>query len=252
MKLTIVIPSLNLWKRYTRPCLSSIRSRYPYRIVLVDNGSSDETCGEASKLVSHTFMHRRNESNLGTSKTWNWGVRDGFEKNAEYVLVLNNDVLLHPECVDRLVDRFERGTNGVGMVSAFDVRGEVSTPVDVFGMAAAVKEQVEESDHPNFSAFMLNRTCWEAVGEFDETFYPAYFEDNDYHYRMQLAGLRGIVHPPAMFYHFGSRTQNEARAAPIVAGAAFERNRSYYVEKWGGTPGEERYRSPFGRLSATV
>jgi GT2 family glycosyltransferase len=252
MKLTIVIPCLNLWNRYTRPCLASIRSRHPYRIVLVDNGSSDETCTEASKLVSHGFMHRRYETNLGTSRAWNWGVRDGFEKCAEYVLVLNNDVLLHAECVDRLVDRFERDSNGLGMVSALDVRGEIRTPEDLWRLEAASKEHVEESEHPNFSAFMLNRRCWETVGEFDENFFPAYFEDNDYHYRMQLADLRAIVHPQALFYHFGSRTQNEARSTPIVQGEMFERNRSYYVRKWGGPPRQEQHRYPFGGQAAAV
>jgi GT2 family glycosyltransferase len=135
-------------------------------------------------------------------------------------------------------------------VSALDVRGETGSAEELERMDAVSKESVPESEHPNFSAFMLNRRCWETVGEFDENFFPAYFEDNDYHYRMRLAGLRAIVHPPALFYHFGSRTQNEARPAPIVPGDWFERNRSYYVRKWGGPPGQEQYRDPFGARKA--
>jgi len=64
--------------------------------VLIDNGSKDETCIEAPRLVNSNFVYRRNESNSGTCKAWNWGICDGFENEADVVLVLNNDVLLTP------------------------------------------------------------------------------------------------------------------------------------------------------------
>ena len=246
MNLTIVIPCLNLWTKFTKPCLDSIKTSYPYRIVLVDNGSTDETRDEASKLVSPTFQHRRYENNTGTARSWNWGILDGFEKGADGVLVLNNDILLHPACIDRLVQRMQQDHGAVGLVSALDVRGEVGAPEDVFSIPADSKTGVAESDHPNFSAFLLSRRCFDLVGQFDEAYYPAYFEDNDYHYRILLAGLRAVVHPPAMFYHHGSRTQNEARASPIVPGSVFEENRVYYVRKWGGPPGREKFGEPFG------
>ncbi len=243
MNLAIVIPCLNLWHRYTKPCLDSIKVTYPHRIILVDNGSSDETRDEASRLVGTTFQHRRYETNSGTTRSWNYGMADGFEKGAAYVVVLNNDILCHPDCIDRLARRMER--NDIGMATALDVRDEVSAPEDVFAIPGSAKDGVAESEHPNFSAFVLSRHCWETVGAFDEQFFPAYFEDNDYHRRIVLAGLRAVVHPPAMFYHFGSRTQNESCSSPIVSGGAFDKNRDYYIKKWGGPPGAETFDTPF-------
>jgi GT2 family glycosyltransferase len=245
MSLTIVIPCLNLWTKFTKPCLDSIKTGYPYRIVLVDNGSTDETCDEASKMVGAAFQHRRYENNTGTARSWNWGIVDGFEKGADWVLVLNNDILLHPACIDRLVQRMQQDQGAVGLVSALDVRGEVGTPQDVFNIHSDSKADVAESEHPNFSAFLLSRRCFELVGPFDEAYYPAYFEDNDYHYRILRAGLRAIVHPPAMFYHYASRTQYEARTSPVVTGKDFEKNRVYYIRKWGGPPGGEKFCEPF-------
>jgi GT2 family glycosyltransferase len=244
MNLAIVIPCLNLWRRYTRPCLDSLKVGYPHRIVLVDNGSTDETREEAGKLVGATFQHRRYEANSGTARSWNYGIADGFEKGADYVAVLNNDILCHPDCIDRLARRMER--NDVAMATALDVRGEVSAPEDVLAIPADSKDGVAESEYPNFAAFMLSRHAWETVGPFDEEFFPAYFEDNDYHRRILLAGLRAVVHPPAMFYHFGSRTQNESGGGPVVSGALFDRNRERYLRKWGGPPGAERFAAPFG------
>lgn len=244
MNLAIVIPCLNLWHRYTKPCLDSLRITHPYRIILVDNGSTDETGEEAAKLVGATFQHRRYENNSGTARSWNYGIADGFEKGADYVAVLNNDILCHPGCIDRLARRM--GDNNIAMATALDVRGEVGAPEEVLTIPDDAKDGVAESEHPNFSAFMLSRHCWNTVGPFDDGFFPAYFEDNDYHRRIVLAGLRAIVHPPAMFYHFGSRTQNESKGLPVVSSETFERNRAYYVKKWGGPPGAEKFSTQFG------
>ena len=101
-----------------------------------------------------------------------------------------------------------------------------------------------ESDHPNFAAFLLSRECWERVGPFDEKFYPAYFEDNDYHYRIQLEGWRAITHPPAMFYHYGSRTQNEACSAPLGPWQRSRRKPAALSESGGGPPGGEQFQKP--------
>jgi len=164
------------------------------------------------------------------------------------VVVLNNDVLCHPDCINRLARRIER--NDVALATAVDVRETVSAPEEVFRIPPGAHDHLAETDHPNFSAFILHRHCWETVGPFDEAFFPAYFEDNDYHRRIALAGLRAVAHPPAIFYHYGSRTQNESCPTPVVPGDAFERNRDYYIRKWGGPPGAESFTAPFGKAEA--
>lgn len=246
MKIGVVLPVHNLWKAYTKPCLDSLKSKHELRIVLVDNGSSDETSQEAQKLVGNNFIHRRNLVNLGCSPAWNWGVRDSFEKGCDYVIVLNNDTLLHPEAIDRLVDRFEKekelGKTDIVMITCLDATGECVIPTLVFGLNASEKEGVPESEHPCFSAFMINRKCWEEVGEFDEGFFPAYYEDNDYHYRIKLAGLKAVTLPSAIFYHYGSRTQNESESKPIANSGDTGK---YFFRKWGDMPGRELYKNPF-------
>jgi GT2 family glycosyltransferase len=245
MKLQIVIPVMNLWDRYTAPCLDSIRASFDIRVMVIDNASIDATGAEARARAGESFVYRRNTANPGVARAWNDGVRDAFENGRDLVLVLNNDILLHPECIDRLVARMMRDGNGPGIVTATNVRGECVEPSDVFRLDASAREAIAEADSPDFSAFLLNRGCWEAVGPFDESFFPAYFEDNDYHYRMRLSGLRAISCPPAVFYHFGSRTQYEAAGKPVVGSPQFERNRAYYIRKWGGPPGKERRNKPF-------
>ena len=252
MKVGIVMPCINLWEKYTRPAIDSVNAaieeakkhNIECRFLLIDNASIDETEVEASKMVSGSFSYHRNTEMWGFQKSVNYGIHDLFDWNApacNYVLVLNNDIEMHKDAIVRLVERFEKG--GVGMVTCLDVRGECrNDPAMLAGIDKKEKEKCPESNHPNFSAFMVNRECWEKVGEFDEVFFPAYYEDNDFHHRMNLAEVKAVCYPSAMFLHYGSRTQNEALGRPLTNSG---NQHARYVAKWGGDPGVETFNHPY-------
>lgn len=259
MKVQIIVPGINLWKKYSLPCIQSLQSAMmrakkhgiDCRLLFIDNASTDETKIEAGKLVSNLFCHQRNEERWGFQKSVNFGVEDAWERGYDFAFICNNDIIVHPEAIWRLVERFKASSDdekfkNVGMVTCMDVRSE-TTPDLITSMNAKEKEGVEEAPHPNFSAFMVSRQMWDAVGQFDELYAPAYFEDNDYHYRMDLFGYDAIVHPPALFFHYGSGTQNEAdeKGQPIVPGPQFEKNKAAYAKKWGGVPGAETFDRPY-------
>jgi GT2 family glycosyltransferase len=256
----VLVPCINLWAEYTKFCLDSVfrqslSENLKVKVLVVDNGSVDETKDELVKLglKRNDLQYILNNENWGCQKTWNYGIRYGFENNFDYVFVINNDVLLHPKCIDRLVERFERKDPDVVLVSAMDIRGECVVPTDIFQKDDKEKEKVSESSHPNFSAFMVNRRFLEEVGEFDEGFFPAYHEDNDCNYRIKLLGLKSICYPPAIFYHFGSRTQNDIRyPGGFVPGDQFLKGRSYYISKWGGLPDQEIFKFPFNDSSNDI
>uniref|UniRef100_A0A7C3SNL8 Glycosyltransferase n=1 Tax=Dictyoglomus turgidum TaxID=513050 RepID=A0A7C3SNL8_9BACT len=254
-KVLTVIPTINLWKEYTEPCLKSVISNNTLKFLIIDNGSVDETKEELPKLLlkRDDIDYVINYENWGCARTWNYGMKIGFEDGFDYVLILNNDVLLHPNCVDRLVERFQRKDPDVVLVSAMDIRGECIVPSDIFKKDDKEKEKVSESENPNFAAFMVNKKFWKKVGEFDEGFFPAYFEDNDMHYRIKLAGLKAVCYPPALFYHYGSRTQNDLRyPGGLVPSNQFLKNRDYYISKWGGMPGQEKFIHPFNDKSKSI
>lgn len=264
MKIEIVVPAINLWEKYTKQCIESLNEAMmrakahgvDSHIILIDNASTDETQTEAAKLESKLFHYQRNDERWGFQKSVNFGVNYGWENGAEFALVCNNDITIHPEAIWRLVERFSKGD--VGMVTCMDVRGEVNEkglfPNQIRTLNAKEKESVDEAPHPNFSAFMVSKEAWNIIGEFDELFFPAYHEDNDYHYRMKLLDIPAIVLPTAMFYHYGSRTQNEAQenGLPMVPSPMFENSRAFYVKKWGGMPNEEKYKFPFNSSKTPI
>lgn len=263
-KIGIVMPAINLWAKYTKPAIDSVieairiatlDSKVECCFVFIDNGSTDETQEEAPNIkeqfgaFGHRFEYQRNEDMWGFQKSVNFGVNRVFEKGYQIALVLNNDILLHPKALIRIAERFEQG--GVGMVTCMDATAECGAdPSNIYGIDDEEKSRnCPESEHPHFSAFAVSRDCWERVGEFDEVFFPAYYEDNDYHYRMRLVGIKAVMYPPALFFHYGSRTQNEALGRPI---SDSHNQHMFYIAKWGGSPGQEKWSIPYDDPHKTI
>jgi hypothetical protein len=99
---------------------------------------------------------------------------------------------------------------------------------------------------PDYSCFAIGAEYVQRIGPFDESFDPCYFEDNDSHRRIRLAGYEAAQWTP--YFHHGSTTLTtdlERLATISGEGGAFGRCRSYYIQKWGGGPGEETFREPF-------
>lgn len=174
----------------------------------------------------HPFIMSNWIHNAGVSAGWNWGIKMSVTAHLDYALVCNDDVQLNPYCIQRLREAlhdriFVSGTQGIfanGLVG--------------FG------------NTPDFACFMVRPQDFiDKYGLFDENFSPAYFEDNDMAYRIKLAGDTYPNRLDATFYHAGSVTQN--MDGPVVTSPMFERNRSYYVSKWGGVPLAETLTHPF-------
>jgi GT2 family glycosyltransferase len=88
-------------------------------------------------------------------------------------------------------------------------------------------------------------------GLFDEGFSPAYFEDNDMHYRIKISGGSAYARTDAGFYHHGSVTQNWG-GQRVVSHEMFRSNQAYYEFKWGGRPGQEVYDRPWNNEKLKV
>lgn len=95
----------------------------------------------------------------------------------------------------------------------------------------------------------LNHEVIEKVGLIDEwSFYPIYYDDNDYLYRCKLAGVKqydvwGITHGDGK--HKGSMAINSSEELKQSNHKSFRENKNNYILKWGGEPGQERFVTPW-------
>lgn len=96
-------------------CLRSLR-RLTYerrRLVFVDNASTDGSPEMISQLFPEVELIR-NERNLGFAGGCNVGIRFALAHGADYVWLLNNDTVCHPDALTELVARM-RAQPGIGM-----------------------------------------------------------------------------------------------------------------------------------------
>jgi GT2 family glycosyltransferase len=95
-----------------------------------------------------------------------------------------------------------------------------------------------------YSSLVLTPELLYEVGYLDENFFPAYYEDNDHRYRMQLSGIEWEYFP-LEYEHIVSATLKKDPAFAVKNQKTFKENARYYMEKWGGMPTQEKYTTPF-------
>jgi hypothetical protein len=99
----------------------------------------------------------------------------------------------------------------------------------------------------------LHRCLFETVGFFDEAFWPAYWEETDFLYRLKLAGLVGvddegnISHDSWLFVDVdGEFGRQAATLQDCLAPVNLMESQQRYEAKWGGPSGAEQFTVPFG------
>ena len=242
LKALIVIPTLNCLE-YTKMTLNSLSLSVPFGVMVIDNGSVDGTREWLrANIKTPNFLLLETTKNLGASGSWNCGIRFGFEAlRVDYIFILNNDILLLPQTLDLMLEVLKK--SDVGLTSAFNVSDKMPDEKEFFKLKIPDDKTLTEA--PDFSCFAINRRVIDKVGLFDEAFYPAYFEDNDYHYRMRLEGMKALKVHKALYFHFGSRTRIMDKEFKEYLDVRYAANREYYRSKWGGEPGQEKFKIPF-------
>lgn len=183
------------------------------------------------------FMVEDNwNENIGVSKAWNKFLKAGLKRDYDSVLICNDDVVWRPGSFGNLLSAwYSRPTDTILMS----------------GVAHDIAPGLHEA--PDYSCFIFDpQEILEYMGSFDENFSPAYFEDNDSHYRIKLADKRALCVSEARVDHKGSQTQNADPSKPVVSSQMFEANRDYYSRKWGGWPGQETFTTPFNDPNKSI
>lgn len=170
---------------------------------IVDNG---DVLNVEAQWGTADWRHIRPGHNLGVAMSWNLGLK--ANPRAPWWFITNFDMAFAPGDLGRLADAMDLAT----------------------GPTLAMLE--------GFSAFALNSAALDRVGYFDENLHPAYYEDNDFARRAELAGV-SIIRPPSSSRHVGSATIYGDQSYRDQNHETFRANKAYYINKWGGQPGEE-------------
>ncbi|MGI8959617.1 MAG: glycosyltransferase family 2 protein [Bryobacteraceae bacterium] len=206
------------WNRpaLTIDCLHSLELLdYPnHRVLVVDNGSSDDSVARISGEFPHLEMLRTG-TNLGFGAGNNCGIKRAFERGAEYVWLLNNDTQVFAETLTRPVAKAqENATYGaVGSVLLYSrdperVQAWGGGNINLFtGRARHFRTRSPLGPRAFLTAasLLVRADAIKAVNLFDEGFF-LYWEDADLCYRIRKAGYRLTVAADAKLLHLESAT----------------------------------------------
>lgn len=96
-------------KQDTLDCIASLKKldtkNIDHEIVVVDNNSSD---GTLDAIKDKSIIKIKNDSNLGYAEGNNVGLRYAIEHKADFVMVLNNDTILHKNLLQEFVSSSHR------------------------------------------------------------------------------------------------------------------------------------------------
>jgi len=221
---------------FTKKTLDSIKTKHDYEVYVVENYVNKEFRDKVDTLYSDDRISSFiNPTGNNVSAAWNLGIETAFSRSIDIVLVPNNDIIFHPECIDNLVE-FTNNEEFV-MWTALEhgnLRGLLSADVGT-----------SYDNHPGFSLFAVTRsginklkemeknTFEPLPGMFDPGYDKAYFEDQDFHQRILRAGFDAGKTSSARYYHFGSRTIKVDESLNNENFITYEKNRRYFEHKWG-------------------
>ena len=229
--------------QFTKLALQSIREHTsePYEVVVVDNGSGPETLEMLAAIDDPHVRVIYNGENLGFGGGNNVGIAAA---RGEYVVVLNNDVIVTDEWVDRLVAPFSR-IPGLGVTAprSNKVTGHQQIHYASYQGLEGVHEYARArretwdgfgyvADRAIGLCLCIDRNVIDEVGGFDERFRFGNFEDDDLCLRVRAAGYKIYICDDVFIHHFGSQSfaANKLDYAAIMA-----ENARKFSEKWGYT-----------------
>lgn len=171
----------------------------------------------------------RTGENLGFTGGHNKGIKYALENDADYILVLNNDVTIDPSLVLQLIKALDRNSKfaivspKIYFAPGFEFHKEKYKEEDkgrVFWYAGGIMDfrniiarhrgvdevdkgqyqKTEETDFATGACMLIKREVLERAGFFDDKYF-LYYEDSDLSQRIKRAGYKIIYAPDAIAWH---------------------------------------------------
>lgn len=238
-KISAIIAAHN-YPDLTKQCikiLGNTLAEFPHEIIVVDDGSvgGKLQTNEDIKLI-------RNEKQLGVAASWNQGMKLAA---GNILLLIHNSILITGQALSTMMTALlSRPDIGVVGPLTNDCHYSVQQGILVNGTVTNISsidnlvQQTEEMGLDLEPLFFLEDFCMlmrkeasDAVGEFDERFFPVGFEDADYGLRLRRAGY-SLLRVGTYVHNCGGGYLDEG----LSWSDTWEKNKTLFHEKWGVIP----------------
>ena len=212
---------------YTRQCVESmIKHGFDLsRLVIVDNGSSDGTRAylETLPLGGQIF----NDGNLGCGVAWNQGA---LALQAEWTIVMNNDVLVCKDWIENLINVAEK--NNLKIISPSLIEGALDYDFDEFASDAISKMKgALRLGRKDGVCLVIHQSVWKEIGYFQPIPRLLGYEDTLFFYEADKAGIASATTGASWLHHYGSVTQTAMKKERGLAQKQDLGNHRYQISK---------------------
>ena len=180
----------------------------PDKFLIVDNGGKLDLTGDNIEVYRPGY-------NIGVAASWNYIVKH----TEKFRIITNDDIEFASDTIERILEVYNQGN---------------------FFVCA-------NQNLCNYSCFGISDELIDKIGLFDEGISPgyAYYEDNDYTYRMKLLGY-SLSDANTAIKHVQSATLKQFNAIEQAEHwRKFSIAQANYIRKWGGLPDRETYSTPW-------
>jgi hypothetical protein len=201
------------------------------KCVVVDNGSTDGT-EEAIKnyrLPNMVYKYIQSGANRGFGAGNNIGIKDALKWGSEYIILMNNDLILPKDLVIKMVE-YLQGNPTIGVASpkmyfapgyefhkdrykkneagkVFWYAGGIIDWKNILSSHRGVDEvdhgqydKAAETDFANGACVIIRSEVFKRIGYFDDSLF-LYWEDADFSQRAKKTGYKVMYLPVTNLWH---------------------------------------------------
>ncbi|MBL7068760.1 MAG: glycosyltransferase [Candidatus Omnitrophica bacterium] len=231
MKCDIIIPVWNQLE-LTRECIKSIirKTHYPYRLVIIDNGSDARTHAYLESLKETEGVHLiRNEDNIGFVKAVNQALK---VSDSPFICIMNNDTVATDGWLREMVD-VANLKEEIGLVNpSSNNLGQHKESSTIDDYAAKLKrskgEYIEMGACIGF-CMLFKRELFNKLGYLDEIYKEGNFDDTDYSRKAEKEGYLCVRAKGTYVYH----NMKSSFAKVKNYEQSFKRNQEVFNRRWG-------------------
>ncbi|GAI88318.1 unnamed protein product, partial [marine sediment metagenome] len=209
----------------TVECLESLK-KITYqncKILIIDNGSKIDEAKILKDKFGDFIETIRSDKNLGFAGGNNIGFDYALDNNADMILILNNDTIVNPDFLEKMVSKME---SNIGMVACkvlnYYKRKEINAMWSAVHRCGSFKGkgygmtdigQYDDREYvfgPSGCCALLSAKMLEDIKKIEGNYFDddlfAYHEDIDLAFRAQMRNWKCVFVPDAIVYHKHSQS----------------------------------------------
>ena len=241
-KVGIVIVNYNGLK-FQNDAIRSIKEQ-TYKnceIIVVDNASTDGSVEVLLEEFSDVKVIQTGD-NLGVAAGNNIGIQYALEQGVEYIMLLNNDILLDKNLIQILLEKASEDIITIPKIYYYDKKKMIWSAGGYVDWKKGIPYHIGVNciDRDTFSkekyveiaptcCMLIHRKVFRKVGKMDERYFM-YFDDTDFCVRALEKGVKILYVPTAVMWHKVSSSSGGEKSK--ICQYYIQRNLLYFMDKY--------------------